>query len=101
MIRGGPFLYLGTGTVRTGHATRNDGNVHMMSTTDGDRRKTNDGLADRLVGIAEIADMAGVSSSAVSNWRTRYDDFPNSVADLRMGPVFFRASVEKWLERWN
>lgn len=73
----------------------------MTSTTGGDRRAANGFLSDRLVGIAEIAEMAGVSGSAVSNWRNRYDDFPNSVADLRMGPVFFRASVEKWLERWN
>ena len=31
---------------------------------------------NNLLGIAEIADFAGVSKQAVSNWRMRYDHFP-------------------------
>ncbi len=52
-----------------------------------------------LVGIAEIAKLARVSRQAVSNWRTRYDDFPAPRASLRGGPVFSRSEVLAWLAR--
>lgn len=52
-----------------------------------------------IVGIAEIAELAGVKASAVVNWRVRRDDFPAPVAELRAGPVFSRPAVRKWLKR--
>lgn len=52
-----------------------------------------------LVGIHEIAQLAGVSSSAVVNWRVRFADFPLPVADLRAGPVFLRDQVRRWLRK--
>lgn len=52
-----------------------------------------------LVGIYEIAEMAGVSRQAVVNWRARAPDFPAPVADLHSGPVFARDQVRKWLKR--
>ena len=52
---------------------------------------------DDLVGIFEIAEMAGVKSAAVANWRTRFDDFPAPIAALRSGPVFYRSHVRRWL----
>jgi chromosome partitioning protein len=54
---------------------------------------------DDLVGISEIAAMAGVSTAAVANWRARRPGFPAPVADLRAGPVFSRAAVRRWLRR--
>lgn len=54
-----------------------------------------------LVGVSEIAELAHVKASAVSNWIVRYDDFPAPVATLRMGPVFCLASVEEWMRRWE
>lgn len=54
---------------------------------------------DDLVGIFEIAEMAGVKSAAVANWRTRFDDFPTPIATLRSGPVFFRSQVRRWLNQ--
>jgi len=41
-----------------------------------------------LIGIHEIAVLGDVGSSAVANWRKRFEDFPAPVADLKSGPVF-------------
>ncbi|WP_426348676.1 AAA family ATPase [Alloiococcus sp. CFN-8] len=54
-----------------------------------------------LVGIAEIAKMFDVSSAAVTNWRSRSDDFPKPVAMLKSGPVFKSEQVKKWYRRKN
>jgi chromosome partitioning protein len=54
---------------------------------------------DDLVGIAEIAIMARVSTAAVANWRARQRGFPEAVAELRAGPVFSRVAVRRWLRR--
>lgn len=49
------------------------------------------------VGIAEVAEMAEVTPSAVCNWRERYDDFPDPIVDLHLGPVFDKKDITKWL----
>lgn len=54
---------------------------------------------EELVGIHEIAEMAGVSSQAVVNWRTRHPNFPEPEAELRAGPVFRRGQVRAWLRK--
>jgi len=54
-----------------------------------------------LVGINEIAAMAGVSSQAVTNWRTRSSDFPLPLSELASGPVFRRSQIRAWLKRNN
>lgn len=54
-----------------------------------------------LVSLTEIAQRAGVQKSAVSMWRTRHEDFPDTVADLHCGPIFWWPSVEKWLKATN
>jgi hypothetical protein len=52
-----------------------------------------------LIGVYEIAEMAGVSPSAVTNWRKRFSDFPRPLAELKSGPVFGEAQVKLWLAR--
>lgn len=52
-----------------------------------------------MVGLAEIADLAGVTPAAVSNWRKRSEDFPEPVAVLRAGPVFDQHQVRRWLRK--
>ena len=52
-----------------------------------------------LIGVKEIAEMAGVSSAAVANWRKRHDDFPVPVQEMGSGPVFERDTVLQWLQR--
>jgi cellulose biosynthesis protein BcsQ len=59
------------------------------------------GAAAMLIGIAEIAQLAGVSASAVGNWRRRHDDFPPVAQELSSGPLFDEFSVRAWLKRRN
>lgn len=50
-----------------------------------------------LIGISEVAELAGVSRSAVTNWRARHDDFPQSSFETSAGPVFRREEILHWL----
>jgi chromosome partitioning protein len=54
-------------------------------------------VEEGMVGLAEIAQIAGVTPAAVSNWRSRFADFPTPIANLRAGPVFDRNQVRRWL----
>lgn len=51
-----------------------------------------------VVSPSDIADIAGVSRGAVSNWRKRADDFPQPVAGTDSKPLFSRQEVTAWLE---
>lgn len=55
--------------------------------------------ASDLVGINEIAQMAGRSRQAVANWRARNTDFPEPVVRLASGPVFRRSHIRSWLRK--
>ncbi len=48
---------------------------------------------------SEIARLAGVTRAAVSNWRRRYDDFPEPAGGGPNSPLFDLAEVRSWLER--
>ena len=37
-----------------------------------------------LIGLYEIAALAGRTPSAVSNWRKRFADFPTPIVDLKI-----------------
>lgn len=50
------------------------------------------------VSVGEIAEMAGVSPSAVSNWRRRHKDFPLPVEATAGGDLFELESVTSWLD---
>lgn len=52
---------------------------------------------ETLVAAADIARLAGVGRSAVSNWRRRYAGFPQPVAGTPSSPLFALAEVEAWL----
>ena len=52
-----------------------------------------------LVGVFEIAELAGVSRTVISNWRTRDSRFPPPVAELRSGPVFRTDQIKRYLRR--
>lgn len=51
-----------------------------------------------LVTPSDIAEMAGVSRAAVSNWRKRATDFPAPAGGTSVKPLFDRAAVTSWLE---
>jgi prophage regulatory protein len=50
----------------------------------------------RLVGLAEIAELLGVSKRTASRYVARAD-FPPPVAELAMGPIWLTEDVEKWV----
>ena len=52
---------------------------------------------ETLVAAADIARLAAVGRSAVSNWRRRYAGFPQPVAGTPASPLFALAEVEAWL----
>jgi len=66
-----------------------------MKTT---RPQITDHQAERIVSVTEIADIAGVGPSAVSNWRKRHADFPTQVAGPA-GEGFRLGDVVDWLAR--
>jgi hypothetical protein len=51
-----------------------------------------------IVGVAEIAEMAGVSTAAVANWRARGPGFPEPLFAKRAGRFFSRRAVLRWLK---
>lgn len=53
---------------------------------------------DDILGVGEIADMAGVSSAAVANWRARGHGFPEPLFERKAGPFFSRRAVQRWLK---
>lgn len=55
---------------------------------------THEGL---LIGLPDIAEIAGVRRNAVSNWRKRHSDFPTPVVDTPSGQLFDAGDVETWL----
>lgn len=55
-------------------------------------------IAD-LVGVAEAAEVLGISKQALVNWRARYAGFPAPVAKLRMGPLYSLKAVRMWAVR--
>jgi hypothetical protein len=60
---------------------------------------TNRSNGDRLVTASEIAELAGVRPSAVSNWRKRFADFPRPAGTAAGGGDLFRlADIERWLD---
>jgi chromosome partitioning protein len=54
-----------------------------------------------IVGVAEVAEFAGVTKQAVNNWRARYDHFPRPIQDLQSGPVWDREKVESWVKSFR
>ncbi|WP_160051687.1 N-6 DNA methylase [Nocardiopsis sp. FR26] len=55
------------------------------------------GTGDVRVSSADIARIAGVKPTAVSNWRRRHEDFPQPVGGTDRSPRFDLAQVEEWL----
>lgn len=50
-----------------------------------------------LVAASDIAELAGVSRAAVSNWRRRHDSFPAQAAGTRAKPLYELGQVTSWL----
>ncbi len=51
-----------------------------------------------LLGLTDIARLAGVRRNVVANWRDRHSDFPKPAEEPGSGPLFRRDEVAAWLE---
>ncbi|WP_204057076.1 HsdM family class I SAM-dependent methyltransferase [Microbispora corallina] len=54
---------------------------------------------DATVNAGDIARLADVGRAAVSNWRRRYEDFPQPVGGTASSPLFSLPEIEAWLRR--
>lgn len=52
---------------------------------------------DELVSTTDIAAIAGVERSTVSNWKRRHEDFPMPAGRNSRGPLYARQDVADWL----
>lgn len=50
-----------------------------------------------LLAPSDIADLAGVSRAAVSNWRKRMNDFPQPTGGSASKPLFAASDIAEWL----
>lgn len=50
----------------------------------------------KLLGLAEIAEIFGVTKQVVTNWKARKSDFPKPIAELKSGPVWSRDDITNW-----
>jgi len=52
---------------------------------------------DHLVGAAEIVERLGAKNAhLVHDWRRRYPDFPQPIAQLKQAMVWYWPEVERW-----
>lgn len=51
-----------------------------------------------LLGLTDIARLAGVRRNVVANWRDRHADFPKPAEQPGSGPLYRRDEVAAWLE---
>ena len=58
-------------------------------------------MTAELLGVAEIAALAGVTKQAVSNWRQRYEHFPRPIQELQSGPVWRHEIIEVWVKQFR
>jgi SAM-dependent methyltransferase/predicted DNA-binding transcriptional regulator AlpA len=54
---------------------------------------------DALVSLADVAEMAGVTRPAVSNWRRRNPDFPSPVRETGATSLFRLADLRLWMRK--
>ena len=53
----------------------------------------------KLLGLAEIAEIFGVTRQVVANWKARKPTFPKPVAELKSGPVWQLEAIVTWQRR--
>lgn len=50
----------------------------------------------KLLGLAEIAELFGVTRQVIANWKARKASFPDPVAELKSGPVWEQSTIVAW-----
>jgi len=82
---------------RPGHQLRRLKNIRFIEPTQG-FRLTFLGVTNHLVSVPEIADMLGVSQQRAHQLIKAYSDFPLPEANLAIGRVWLRSTVETWAQ---
>jgi predicted DNA-binding transcriptional regulator AlpA len=54
-----------------------------------------------LISSTEVAELAGVTLPAVSNWINRYDSFPKPIQKIGRTKVYSEIQIKRWLENRN
>ncbi len=54
-------------------------------------------MTSHLVGVAEVADMLGVSRQRVNRMIQTIADFPEPEVEVAAGRIWERAAVERWI----
>lgn len=49
-----------------------------------------------LLGLAEVAQLLGVTKQVAANWKTRREGFPKPEAELKSGPVWLEEEIVAW-----
>lgn len=52
---------------------------------------------EAVVSLADVAEMAHVTRPAVSNWRRRFEDFPQAVSETGAVALFRLTEVRRWM----
>lgn len=79
------------------HPTGNAGSCSVIEMGERCGCRTRKPAPAPIVGISEIALMAGVKPDTVHAWRSRHTTFPEPAAMLARGPVWFRDDVAAWI----
>lgn len=66
-----------------------------------DRREEANTVRAELVGLAEIAELLGITRQRVSEMHRDRKDFPMPVARLRSGPVWRKADLSTFADGWQ
>ena len=56
-------------------------------------------MTHHLLGVAELAEVLGVSRQRAIKIATTYADFPEPEVELASGRVWKRSEVERWIKR--
>jgi hypothetical protein len=56
-------------------------------------------LTTKFLGLSEVAELCGVDTRVVDNWRRRgVNQVPEPYAQLAMGPIFDNQVIEEWIK---
>ncbi len=59
-------------------------------------RTTHEGFDHDLVGVAEVVELLGISRQRVNILMRTHEHFPEPVAELKAGRIWFRKDIVKW-----
>lgn len=74
--------------------------LEVLTAAEADRRLDEPSFPE-LVGAAEAAEILGVSRQRVHQLHTENPRFPEPVVELRLGPLWLKASIDAFLRSWE